>query len=55
MNEIIGYKIEASDGELGHAKDFLFDDHSWVVRYLVRKQANASRSDGSQSGLLLCA
>ena len=35
MNEIIGYKIEASDGELGRAKDFLFDDHSWVVRYLV--------------------
>jgi hypothetical protein len=35
MNEIMGYKIEASDGELGRAKDFLFDDHSWVVRYLV--------------------
>lgn len=35
MNEIIGYKIEASDGNLGRAKDFLFDDHSWVVRYLV--------------------
>jgi len=35
MNEIIGYKIEASDGELGRAKDFLFDDHSWIVRYLV--------------------
>jgi len=35
MNEIIGYKIEASDGELGRAKDFLFDDHSWVIRYLA--------------------
>ena len=35
MNEIIGYKIEASDGELGRTKDFLFDDHSWVVRYLA--------------------
>jgi hypothetical protein len=35
MNEIIGYKIEAKDGELGRAKDFLFDDRSWAVRYLV--------------------
>ena len=35
LNEIIGYRIEASDGELGRAKDFSFDDLSWVVRYLV--------------------
>ena len=40
MNEIMGYKIEAIDGELGRAKDFLFDDHSWVVRYLVAETGN---------------
>jgi hypothetical protein len=40
MNEIVGYKIEASDGKLGRAKDFLFDDHSWVVRYLMVDTGN---------------
>ena len=29
------YVLEAKDGELGRCKDFLFDDHSWVVRYMV--------------------
>lgn len=28
-------KLGASDGEIGHVKDFYFDDQSWVVRYLV--------------------
>lgn len=30
-----GYALLATDGEIGRAKDFLFDDHSWTVRYLV--------------------
>jgi len=32
---INGYAIEASDGRLGTISDFLFDDSSWVVRWLV--------------------
>ena len=32
---INGYAIEASDGRLGTASDFLFDDASWTVRWLV--------------------
>ena len=32
---INGYAIAASDGELGTVSDFLFDDSSWVVRWLV--------------------
>jgi len=29
------YAIAASDGICGQVRDFYFDDHSWVVRYLV--------------------
>ena len=29
------YVIKATDGEIGHVKDFYFDDDTWVVRYLV--------------------
>jgi hypothetical protein len=29
------YTITATDGEIGHVKDFYFDDDAWVVRYLV--------------------
>jgi hypothetical protein len=31
------YKVSATDGEIGHISDFLFDDNRWVVRYLVVK------------------
>lgn len=30
-----GYTIEASDGELGSVSDFLFEDTSWIIRWLV--------------------
>jgi hypothetical protein len=32
---IKGYAIAASDGHLGTASDFLFDDQTWLVRWLV--------------------
>ena len=32
---INGYAIAASDGHLGTVSDFLFDDASWMVRWLV--------------------
>jgi hypothetical protein len=35
LKEIIGYSMGATDGEIGHVSDFLFDDHEWTVRYLV--------------------
>lgn len=34
-SEIIGYTIGASDGQLGTVTDFLFDDDTWLVRWLV--------------------
>jgi sporulation protein YlmC with PRC-barrel domain len=33
--ELVGYTIAATDGELGHVRDLYFDDDAWVVRYLV--------------------
>jgi hypothetical protein len=35
LSELEGYAIRASDGDIGHVTDFLFDDEAWVVRYLV--------------------
>ncbi len=32
---INGYSIEAKDGAIGTVSDFLFDDESWLVRWLV--------------------
>ena len=35
IKQLYGNKLGASDGEIGHVKDFYFDDQNWVVRYLV--------------------
>jgi hypothetical protein len=35
LNKILGYTIRATDGEIGSAHDFYFDDGEWIVRYLV--------------------
>ena len=32
---VIGYDILASDGSIGHVGDFIFDDESFAIRYLV--------------------
>ena len=35
IKQLYGRKLHASDGEIGHVKDFYFDDQKWVVRYAV--------------------
>lgn len=35
LKELYGHKLAASDGDIGHVKDFYFDDQTWVIRYLV--------------------
>lgn len=35
INHLCGDKIGASDGEIGHIRDFYFDDKHWAVRYMV--------------------
>ena len=37
---INGYAVAASDGRLGTVSDFLFDDASWMVRWLVVDTGN---------------
>ncbi len=32
---LVGYEIQASDESIGHVEDFVFDDESWSIRYLV--------------------
>lgn len=38
-NDLTGYTLHASDGDIGRCHDFLFDDHYWLVRYMVAKTA----------------
>jgi hypothetical protein len=33
--EVTGYHIEASDGRFGHVDDFMIEDLTWIIRYLV--------------------
>ncbi|MGZ5544129.1 MAG: PRC-barrel domain-containing protein [Limisphaerales bacterium] len=35
IKQLCGNKLAASDGDIGHVKDFYFDDQTWAVRYLV--------------------
>jgi len=32
-----GYQIQAIDGPIGHVDDFVIDDETWTIRYLVVK------------------
>jgi sporulation protein YlmC with PRC-barrel domain len=33
--QVVGYHIHATDGEIGHVEDFILDDESWTIRFLV--------------------
>src|SRR5471032_817768 len=35
LKQIRVHKLAASDGAIGHVRDFYFDDKTWAVRYLV--------------------
>jgi uncharacterized protein YrrD len=34
-DELIGYEIMAADGTIGTVDDFVFDDASWAIRFLI--------------------
>ena len=34
-HDVSGQTIEASDGEIGHVEDFVIDDQSWSIGYLI--------------------
>ena len=33
--KIIGHRLSALDGDIGHCTDFLLDDRRWMLRYMV--------------------
>jgi uncharacterized protein YrrD len=37
---VIGYHIQATDGEVGHVEGMLVDEDTWAVRYLVINTSN---------------
>lgn len=37
---IIGYHIQASDGDIGHLQEMLVDEKTWSIRYMVVNTSN---------------
>ena len=38
--DVTGHHIQAADGEIGHVEDFIFDDETWAIRYLIINTQN---------------
>jgi len=34
-HDVTGHHIQAADGEMGHVEDFIVDDETWTIRYLI--------------------
>jgi len=34
-DDVSGHHIQATDGEIGHVEDFIIDDETWAIRYLI--------------------
>ena len=34
-HDVSGHNIQATDGEIGHVEDFIIDDETWAIRYLI--------------------
>ena len=39
-HEVTGYNILALDGEIGHVEDFIIDEETWAIRYLIVATTN---------------
>ena len=35
VDELRGFTIHATDGDIGRVCDLYFDDHRWTIRYIV--------------------
>jgi hypothetical protein len=66
IKHLYGSKLGAADGDIGHVKDFYFDDLNWAIRYVVadtgtwlpgRRVLLSPHAFGSlhQDGKVLCA
>ena len=38
--QLCGYHVQGSDAEVGHVADFIVDDDTWAIRYLVLETSN---------------
>jgi hypothetical protein len=38
--DVTGYHVEGTDGSMGHVRDFIVDDETWAVRYLILATTN---------------
>ncbi len=38
--KVAGFHLHAVDGPIGHVDDFLFDEKTWTVQYLVVATSN---------------
>jgi hypothetical protein len=39
-DDVRGHQIQAADGEIGHVADFIIDDETWAIRYLIVDTGN---------------
>ena len=35
VSHLVGGTVRAKDGDLGRVEEFYFDDHKWIIRYMV--------------------
>jgi hypothetical protein len=40
LNRVKGFHIHATDGQIGHVDDFLIDESTWAIQYLVVDTSN---------------
>ncbi len=40
LRSMLGYAIQATDGDLGKVNEFYFDDATWTIRYMVVETGN---------------
>ena len=40
LNQVKGFHIHATDGQIGHVDDFLMDEETWTIRYVVLDTSN---------------
>jgi hypothetical protein len=39
-NQVMSYRVHATDGDIGHVHGMLMDDETWAIRYLVVDTSN---------------
>jgi sporulation protein YlmC with PRC-barrel domain len=45
IKQLLGDPLGASDGDIGHVKDFYFDDKSWTIGELIVKTGHLFSSN----------